>query len=80
MQNGTKELTPEEVAAKLKSPGFIPEMAYKTSGMIYTLKGIETIGGKKYYVMETNDGESKKFDYYDKETFMKFKSVSIQNS
>ncbi len=78
MQNGTKELTPEEVAAKLKSPGLIPEMAYKTSGMTYTLKGIETIAGKKYYVLETNDGTSKKFDYYDKTTFMKFKSVSVQ--
>jgi len=77
MQNGTKELTAEEIAAKLKSIGLIPEMAYKTSGMTYSLKGIETIGGKKYYVMETNDGTSKKFDYYDKETFLKFKSVSI---
>jgi hypothetical protein len=46
--------------------------------MTYTLKGIETIGGKKYYVLETNDGTSKKFDYFDKETFLKYKSVSIQ--
>jgi zinc protease len=78
MQNGTKELTADEIAAKLKSAGLIPEMAYKTSGMTYTLKGIETIGGKKYYVLETNDGTSKKFDYFDKETFLKYKSVSIQ--
>lgn len=77
MQTGTQEMTAEEIAAKKKSYGLIPEMNYKTSGMEYSIKGIETLNGKQYYVLESNDGETKKKDYFDKTTFLKYKTVSI---
>jgi predicted Zn-dependent peptidase len=77
MQTGEKTMTDAEIAAKKKSPGFFPEMAYKTSGMVYELKGIETINNKDYYVLATNDGESQRFDYYDVTTYMKYKTNSI---
>lgn len=77
MQTGEKTMTDAEIAAKKKSPGIFPEMAYKTSGMIYELKGIESINNKDYYVLATNDGESQRFDYYDVTTFMKYKSNTI---
>lgn len=77
MQTGEKTMTEAEIAAKKKSAGFFPEMSYKTTGMIYELKGIETINNKDYYVLATNDGESQRFDYYDVTTYMKYKTNSI---
>jgi zinc protease len=77
MQTGEKTLTDAEIAAKKKSAGFFPEMFYKTTGMTYELKGIETINNKDYYVLATNDGESQRFDYYDVTTYMKYKTNSI---
>lgn len=78
MQDGKKEMTAEEIAAKKKAPGLFPEMSYATSGMTYELTGIETINGKDYYVLKTNDGEAEKFEYFDVKTFMKTKIVTIQ--
>ncbi len=77
MQNGKKEMTAEEIAAKAKSIGMFPEMNYAKTGMKYELKGIETINGKQYYVLETNDGDQQQFTYFDKTTFLKFKNTSI---
>lgn len=77
MQTGEKTMTEAEIAAKKKSAGFFPEMSYKTTDMIYELKGIETINNKDYYVLATNDGESQRFDYYDVTTYMKYKTNSI---
>lgn len=77
MQTGKKELTAEELAAKKKSEGLFPEASYKTSGMKYEIKGIETIGNKDYYVLFTNDGEKDAYDYYDVQTGLKFKTVAI---
>jgi hypothetical protein len=77
MQTGEKTMTDAEIAAKKKSAGFFPEMYYKTSGMTYELKGIETINNKDYYVLATNDGESQRFDYFDVTTYMKYKTLSI---
>ncbi|MFM2040120.1 MAG: hypothetical protein RLZZ493_709 [Bacteroidota bacterium] len=77
MQTGEKTMTDAEIAAKKKSAGFFPEMFYKTTGMTYELKGIETINNKDYYVLATNDGESQRFDYYDVTTYMKYKTNSI---
>lgn len=77
MQTGEKTMTEAEIAAKKKSAGFFPEMSYKTTGMTYELKGIETINNKDYYVLATNDGESQRFDYYDVTTYMKYKTLSI---
>jgi predicted Zn-dependent peptidase len=77
MQNGTKELSAEEIAAKKKSYGLLPEMNYSKSGMTYSIIGIETLNGNQYYVLESNDGQTKKKDYYDKNTFLKYKTVSV---
>lgn len=77
MQTGKKELTAEEIAQKKKTDGMFAEMKYKSSGIQYNLKGIETINGKDYYVLEVNDGETQSFDYFDTKTFMKFRSLAI---
>lgn len=77
MQTGKKAMTAEEIAAKKKGEGLFPEATYKTSGMKYEIKGIETIAGKDYYVLTTNDGEKESFDYFDAATNLKFKTVSI---
>jgi predicted Zn-dependent peptidase len=77
MQTGEKTMTEAEITAKKKSAGFFPEMTYKSTGMVYELKGIETINNKDYYVLATNDGESQRFDYYDVTTYMKYKTNSI---
>jgi hypothetical protein len=77
MQTGKEAMSPEELAAKKKGEGLFPEVNYKTSGMKYEIKGIETISGKDYYVLTTNDGEKEAFDYFDVATNMKFKTVSI---
>lgn len=77
MQTGKKAMTAEELAAKKKSEGLFPEANYKTSGMKYEIKGIETINGKDYYILTTNDGEKEAFDYFDVATNLKFKTVSI---
>lgn len=74
------ELTAEEIAAKKKSFGLIPEMNYSKSGMTYSIKGIETINNKQYYVLETSDGERQQFDYFDKTSFLKFKTVTIMEA
>lgn len=78
MQTGTKEMTAEEIAAKKKNQGLFPEINYKTTGMKYELKGIETVNGKDYYLLSLEDGESQQFDYFDTNTFLKYKTVSIQ--
>ncbi|AEA45954.1 insulinase family protein [Fluviicola taffensis] len=77
MQTGKKPLTAEELASKKKGEGLFPEVNYKTSGMTYEIKGIETINGKDYYVLTTNNGESQSFDYFDVATNLKYKTISI---
>lgn len=78
MQTGASELTAEEIAAKKKTYGLIPEMNFATSGMEYELLGIEEVDGKKCYIMKYNDGQEEVFTYYDKETYMKVMETSIQ--
>ncbi len=78
MQTGTKELADDEVKAKLKNKGIIPEMHYKEMGMAYELKEIEVVDGKDMYVLFTNDGKDERLDYFDAKSFMKMKSVVIQ--
>lgn len=78
MQTGAEEMDAEEVKAKLKSKGIIPEMNYSKTGMTYEMKGIEVIDGKDMYVLLTNDGKDERFDYYDRTSLMKMKSVIIQ--
>ncbi len=77
MQTGKKEMTAEEIASKNKSTGLFPEMNYKTSGMEYTIVGIENDGSNNMYVVKMNDGESDITDYYDTKSFLKLKTVRI---
>lgn len=75
MQTGTTELSAEEIAAKAKSIGLVPEMNYTQSGMKFELKGIEIVDGREMYVVFTDDGKSTKFDYYDQKSMMKMRSI-----
>jgi predicted Zn-dependent peptidase len=77
MQTGKKELTAEELASKKKREGLIPEMNYLKSGVVCTIKGIEVIDGKEYYVMNSFDGKDDQIDYFDKVTFMKYKTIQF---
>lgn len=80
MQTGKKEMTSEEIDAKKKASGLIPEMNYKTSGMNYELMGIEEQNGLKMYVLKLNDGETETFEYYSTSDFMKMKTYSISEN
>ncbi|MES2587677.1 MAG: pitrilysin family protein [Bacteroidota bacterium] len=77
MQTGKTPMTAEDIEAKKKSQGLFPELNYATSGMTYDLIGIETVNGKDFYVMKTNDGQADKFEYYDTKSFLKMKSVQV---
>ncbi len=72
------EMTAEEIAIKQKTIGLFPEANYSKKGVTSKMLGIETIENKEYYVIETNDGETNSFDYYDVVTNLKYKSISIQ--
>jgi len=78
MQTGKTDMSAEEVAAKNKSIGLIPEMNYNTSGMSYELLGIENQNGQDFYILKTNDGQTEKRDYFDIKTFEKVKTIQIQ--
>ena len=78
MQEGKKAYTAEEIASKQKSSGFIPEMNYNETGMTYELIGIEIMDDKEVYVMKINDGEKDTYDYYDKATSLKVKTMTTQ--
>lgn len=77
MQTGKKDLTAEEIAAKNKSVGLIPEINYATSGMKYELLGIENQNGTDMYVVKLNDGQNEMYDYYNVSTFSKIKRLMI---
>jgi zinc protease len=78
MQGGREDLKEEEIAAKQKASGFIPELNYKANGMTYEIKGIENINGQDCYVLFTNDGIAENYDYYNVESFMKTRSTNIR--
>ncbi len=78
MQGGKVKLSDDEIAKKSKSKGLFPELNYSTSGMIYSLKGIETIDGNPMYKLEYSDGESSNIDYFDKTTFLKMQTISTK--
>lgn len=80
MQGGKTELSAEEIAAKQKSIGLWPEMNYASSGMEYEILGIENKDGKDCYVLKLNDGKTETYDYFDKETFFKVNSTSIEKN
>lgn len=78
MQGGREDLKAEEIAAKQKATGFIPELNYKANGMDYEIKGIENINGTDCYILYTNDGLTENYDYYAVENFMKLRSTNIR--
>ncbi len=78
MQGGREDLKEEEIAAKQKATGFIPELNYKATGMTYEIKGIENINGEDCYVLYTNDGTAENYDYYNVQTYMKMRSTNIR--
>jgi predicted Zn-dependent peptidase len=78
MQGGREDLKAEEIAAKLKARGFIPELNYKLNGMNYEIKGIENINGQDCYILYTNDGLAENYDYYSVQSFMKLRSTNIR--
>lgn len=78
MQGGKSDFTPEEIAAKNKNLGLIPELNYTTTGIVYEVLGIENLDGKDFYVLKVNDGQSEVFDYFNMKTYMKEKSVRIE--
>ncbi len=79
MQTGKKDMSSEEISAKQKNVGYFPEQNYATSGMKYELLGIEQVNGVDCYVLKVDDGKSESYDYFNTKTFLKAKSVSIQN-
>lgn len=79
MQTGKTDLTAEEVAAKNKSVGLIPEINYAASGMSYELLGIENQNGTDMYVVKLHDGENEIYDYYNTQTYSKIKRLTISS-
>jgi len=77
MQGGKKEISTNELAAKKKSSGFVPELNYTQTGMEYELLGIENIDNKDMYVVKLNDGEGEKYEYYDANTYAKLRRIEI---
>lgn len=80
MQTGASEMTEEEITAKKKSQGLIPEMNFASSGMDYEMLGMEDLGDRKCYVVKMNDGSSEMFVYYDAETYLKAAVTVIQEA
>jgi predicted Zn-dependent peptidase len=78
MQAGKKDLTPQEMASKKKSSGLFPEMTYVANNVNFELIGIENQNGIDFYVVKTIEDSSESYDYYNKTTFLKEKSVSIR--
>ncbi|MCH2225483.1 MAG: insulinase family protein [Crocinitomicaceae bacterium] len=78
MQTGKEEYDADDINAEKKSKGLFPEMYYKSTGMNYELLGIEKVDGINHYVLKVMDGKSETYSYYNKETLLKSKSISIQ--
>lgn len=77
MQTGSEDLTAEQIAAKKKSKGIIPEMYFENSGMDYELLGFEDFNGTKCYLVRMNDGENEMFVYYNAQSYLKEGVMSI---
>lgn len=79
MQTGEDaDLTAEEIAAKKKAMGLVPESNYATSGMEYEMLGIEAFDDKEAYVVKLNDGIDETFEYYDVKTYLKLADLQVQ--
>jgi len=78
MQGGTTPFTEEEIASKKLSFGLFPEINYAKNGIKYEVLGIENVSGKDYYVLKTNDNTSETFSYFEMDTYLKVKTISIE--
>ena len=78
MQGGTTPFTEEEIASKKLSYGLFPEINYAKNGIKYEVLGIENVSGKDYYVLKTNDNTSETFSYFEMDTYLKVKTISIE--
>lgn len=78
MQGGREDLKAEEIAAKQKASGLIPELNYKAKGMSYEIKSIENIEGEDCYVLYTSDGQTENYDYYSTTSLMKLRSSNLR--
>ena len=77
MQTGKTELSSEELASKEKSNGLVPELNFAAKGVNYELVGIESLNGSDFYVLKTVDGKNESYDYFNKTTFMKEKTINV---
>lgn len=76
MQQGSKEMTAEEVAEAKSNVGILAEANYFTNGTDYELLGIENQNGADYYVIKRTSSKGETYDYYDMDG-QKWKSTSI---
>jgi NADPH-dependent 2,4-dienoyl-CoA reductase/sulfur reductase-like enzyme len=74
---GKKEMTAEEIAKKQKEAGLFQELNYATNNANYSLEGIQTENDTEYYVIKIVDGETESYDYFNRKTFLKEKSLTI---
>ena len=70
-------MTANEISSKQKSKGYFPELYYDEMGVNYDLIGIENIDGNDCYVIKKLDGDNQSFDYYNRNSFLKIKSLTI---
>ena len=77
LQTGKTALNSDELASKAKSNGLVPELNFAAKGVNYELVGIETINGSDFYILKTVDGKNESYDYFNKTTFMKEKTINV---
>lgn len=80
MQGGNTPFTEEEIASKKLSYGLFPEINYAKNGIKYEVLGIENVSGKDYYVLKTNDNTSETFSYFETDTYLKVKTISVEKN
>ena len=71
-----KELTPEEIETMKAEATTFPEINYLIAGKV-SLEGVEPVGTKKAYKIKISDNKTA---YYDVETGLKVKEVSVQEA
>ncbi len=74
---GKKELSADEIASKQKMKGMYPEMSYQSEGIVYEVLGVDLIDGKEMYVIKIKDGNNESFDYFDKQSFLKIRTIAV---
>lgn len=77
---GKSEMTSEEIAENNKSIGIVPEYNYGTTGMEYEVVGIEIFNKKECYVIKTSGDNSTTFQYFDRTSFMKIGSMTVETT